>query len=136
MIKAINILVLCVLVNSCELITIGKKQVPVLEINQKSPMGVVYLFKLELDSNNIPAATQVLAREDGGYYLALEKYEMYDDVARIGRMIARKPITDVITDSLSPTEYMFRIEFDYLRKLTFKTSMINDNWFIVNYSED
>jgi hypothetical protein len=122
---------------SCEIFTIGSstKKVKIVEINQKSPMGAVYLFKTELDSSNIPAATQILASPEGKPYLAIEKFELYDDVARIGRMIKGKPITSMKADSLSPAGYKVSVEFDYIKKMYFTTKKIDELWFITNYSD-
>ncbi len=75
-------------VAGCEVFTVGSKRPPVQEINQRSAVGAVYLFKSELDSNNAPAATEVLARPNGRQLLAIEKYELYDEMNRLGRLIA------------------------------------------------
>jgi hypothetical protein len=119
----------------CELITIGSKRPQPIIIDQSSPVGAIYLFKTELDSNNIPAATQILANPNGRVLLAFEKYELYDEVARIGRMIASKPITQVKSDSLSPQSYRISMEFSYLKQIAFTTTRINDYWYIVHYQE-
>ncbi len=121
----------------CEIFSIGSsgKKVKTIEINQKSPMGAVYLFKTELDSSNIPAAAQILASPDGKPYLAIERLELYDDVARVGRIIAGKPITSITADSVSPVSYKVSVEFNYIKKMLFTTHKIEELWFITNYNE-
>ena len=133
--KAIYILAIAVIVAGCELFVIGSKKTPPVSLDQTTPLGAVYLFKAELDSNNIPAATQILANPEGRIFLAYERYELYDEIARIGRILSKKPITKVITDSLKPTSYKFDIQFDYLDKFTFSTEMIDSAWYIIRYME-
>ncbi|MFN8360801.1 MAG: hypothetical protein U0264_12885 [Candidatus Kapaibacterium sp.] len=122
-------------VAGCEVFTVGSKRPPVQEINQRSAVGAVYLFKSELDSNNAPAATEVLARPNGRQLLAIEKYELYDEMNRLGRLIAKKPITLTRTDTISTTMQHVKLEFDYQKKMTFTTQKIADSWFIVDIAE-
>ncbi len=133
--KSIFSLLLILLIGGCELIVIGSKAKPVVAIDRTSPVGTVYLFKTELDSNNVAAATEILARPNGTEYLALEQYELYNEVARIGRIIRDLPVTDVKTDSLKPDLYRVNIEFDYIRPMKFSTLLINNDWYIVQYEE-
>lgn len=129
-------IIFSVLLTGCELIVIGNPSTgpKVVEINQESPVGAVYLFKAELDSNNIPAASQILANPNGNYYLAYEKYEMYYDIKRLHRIISNKPITSVNIDTLSNNNRTYRFVFDYLETMSFTTKKINDEWYVVNIS--
>lgn len=134
--KRLNYLfIVLVTLTSCELIVIGTKKDPVIEINQDSPIGAVYLFKAELDSSNVPAATQIMASPNGTELLAYEKYELYDEIARLERLIGRKPITKVKADSLSTTNCRVSVEFDYLKTINFNTQKIRDAWYIIGYLE-
>ncbi len=128
---------LILLLWGCELFVIGtaSKKIKPVEVNQKSPIGTVYLFKTELDSNNIPAATKILARPEGKPYLAIEKLDLYDEVERIGRNLANKPITYIRADSLNQSSYKVSVEFDYIHKMSFTTYRIDDAWFITEYGE-
>lgn len=128
---------LILLLWGCELFTIGtaSKKIKPVEVNQKSPIGSVYLFKTELDSNNIPAATKILARPEGKHYLAIEKLDLYDEVERLGRRLANKPITYIKADSLNLLSYKVSVEFDYIHKMQFTTFKIDDAWFITEYGE-
>lgn len=134
--NTILIILILITVYGCELIVIGNpNQTPkIIEINQKSPVGAVYLFKTELDSNNIPAATQILAAENGSFYLAYEKYEMYYDIDRLRRIISKKPITNINIDTVAKNQQKFNFEFDYLQNMTFTTKKINDEWYIIDIS--
>lgn len=119
--------------SSCELIVIGSPSKPVVNIDQNTPIGAVLLFKTELDSSNVPAATQILAKKTGVKYLAFEKYELYYEIARIGRIISQKSITKISKDSLSQSNYRVNMELEYLRDVRFDTRMINDQWYITEY---
>jgi predicted amidohydrolase len=130
------IAIICVSLAACELIRIGgATQQESIDISQKTPVGVIYLFKAELDSNNIPAATQIIANPNGTKLLAYEKYELYDDLERIGRIISKKPVTKVRTDSVNTSMYKVSMEFDYQKTMHFTTSRIKELWYITSYSE-
>lgn len=127
---------LSLLLSACEVFRIGAEPKPVpLKADQNSPFGAVYLFKSELDTNNAPAATQILAKGKGEKYLAIEKVEMYDEVARIGRLFNKMPITNVSTNVISSSEQSLQVEFDYFTTMTFSTVKIGENWFISEISE-
>jgi hypothetical protein len=126
-----------ILLVGCELFVIGTapKKIKPVEVNQKSPIGTVYLFKTELDSNNIPAATKILATPKGTQYLAIEKLDLYDEVERLRRLLVNKPITYIKADSLTQSSYKVSVEFDYIHKMQFTTYKIEDAWFITEYTE-
>jgi hypothetical protein len=129
------LLLLLLFVAGCEIITIGKKAEPTIDINQQSPIGAVYLFKAELDSNNITAASRLMADSNGKKYLAEDKYEMYSEIARLKNTIFRKPITKTITDSLKPDSYKVKLELDYIKIISFTTKRIDNDWYIISYKE-
>ena len=138
MIKCVTAILLSFVFTSCEIITIGTPNAPkkeVINVNQQSPLGAVYLFKTELDSNNVPAAAQILADSSGNLLLAIEKYERYFDVDRMKRKIGQKLITKIVRDSLAENDYRYNVEFDYLTNVTFTTSKIRDEWYITNYKD-
>ena len=124
-----------IFLTGCELFTVGSRKPQKQEISQRSSVGAVYLFKAELDSNNAPAATEILARSNGNPLLAIEKYELFDEMNRLGRLISKKPITLTRTDTLSTTKQRVKIEFDYVKNITFTTQKIADEWFITDIAE-
>jgi hypothetical protein len=135
--KFIAFLSLSLVLNACEVFRIGAEPKPVpLIVDQNSPFGAVYLFKSELDTNNAPAATQILAKPKGEKYLAIEKVEMYDEVARIGRLFKNMPITNVSTNVVSVNEQSLKVEFDYFKTMTFSTVKIGESWFISEIREN
>jgi len=123
--------------SGCELYVIstgGNKEKPI-DISQNSSIGVIYLFKTELDSNNVRGATQVLAQPQGLFYLAIERYEMFEEMQRMARIIGRKPITGFLTDTLSATNHNIKVKFDYITEVNFTTEKIRENWYITQYQE-
>jgi hypothetical protein len=133
--KAILFFIGSIFLCSCELIVIGTKQPKQtkIEINQSNALGTALLFKTELDSGNAPAAVRLLATPDGKFFLAIQRYEMIDEIERLGRMIGDKPLTLTKIDTLSGGSIKVSLEFDYLWEYTFSTEKIDKNWFIDNY---
>ena len=119
----------------CEVFTIGPDAPVVIPVNQESAVGSTYLFKAGLDSNNIYAVTQVLDNPNGNPMLGEEKYYYFEELERFTRVLANKPITNVITDSLSYDKIKVDLEFDYLKSITFTTERKDDLWYITDYKE-
>jgi hypothetical protein len=120
------------LLSSCELIVIKEptKTRTAPERNQNSPQGVVLIFKAEIDSNNVQGAIKVMASDDERPLLAVEKLDMQEEIARLGRMITKRDITSMRIDTVSPSRQRLRTEFGYLKELTFTTVRIDSLWFI------
>lgn len=131
------IFVCAIFITSCELIVIREQRRPtekLVNIDNKSAVGVVYLFKTELDSNNLPAATNSMAMPDGAKFLAFDRYEMLSEMSRIKRIFGNSNITGVTSDTLSKQSMRIRLELDYTRKLTFVASGFKGDWYIVDYN--
>lgn len=126
---AFGMVLLCA---ACELIVIKEptKTRTTPERDQFSPQGVVLIFKAEIDSNNVQGAIKVMASDDERPLLAVEKLEMQEEIARLGRMIAKRDITAQHIDTLSPVRQRLRTEFGYLKELTFTAVRVDSLWFI------
>ncbi len=125
------ITILCTLFfTGCELFVFGTKRTYEPEPTRETSVGTVYLFKAELDSANARAAAGLLVTTSGDPILAIERYEMEDDIARLGRILFQMPITQVKTDTLSKTNHRLRCEFNYMKNITFSAMRIRDKWFI------
>lgn len=136
MMKKILILLILIGLSSCELIVLtSKKKNKAMELSQRTPVTTVFLFKSELDSNNIKAASELLLQSNGAPYMAIQKYELFDELSRLKRIIGGKPVTSYAADSLSPVNYTVKMEIDYLKLMTFSAMKVNDAWFITNYTE-
>jgi hypothetical protein len=121
----------------CELIVL-KDNTPkknIIPRDQTSPQGVVYVFKAEIDSSNVQGAIKVMASDDERPLLAIEKLDLQDEIARLGRMITKKDITMMQIDTLSPVRQRLRTEFGYLRELTFITVRVDSLWYISKVTE-
>jgi hypothetical protein len=128
---------LLIVFSGCELFTVGKKPKPKpLEISQRSPLGVVILFKTELDSTNSFAAVKLIASPKGTHYSADEKFELLDDLTRFGRLLEKKPVTGFIKDSVSLVATNIHLQLDYYKTFAFSTVNIDGKWFVTEYTED
>jgi len=134
MFRIVYIFCFSILFTGCELITIGTKSetkvFDFFDYNQKSSLGAIYLFKTELDSNNVSAASDLIAQKDGTKLLAIERYEKYFDIYRIKRMITMNEITEVDADTLSSVKLKYNMEFGYRRLISFTALKIENSWFI------
>jgi hypothetical protein len=131
------VLVVLVLLCGCELFVIGgrqRRQRPI-ERSQRSAPGVVHLFAAELDSGNTTAATELLRNPAGGALLAIEKFELADDLVRWQTLIVGKMITDTKVDTVSATAHTVSITVDYIRKMQFTTISAQDLWWITRIQD-
>jgi len=110
----------------------GKKEVRI-EHSQRSPQGVVHLFKDALDSGNVQAATDLMVHPSGRRLLAVERYEIRDDVERWRRLMADKPITKTRSATLSATSNHVDVTLDYIRQFVFTTVRLEDSsWYVAS----
>jgi hypothetical protein len=91
---------------------------------------VVYVFKAEIDSANVQGAMKVMASDDERPLLAVEKLDLQDEIARLGRMMTKKALTRMQIDTLSPVRQRLKAEFGYLKEFTFVTVRIDSLWYI------
>ncbi|MBD1210356.1 MAG: hypothetical protein H9535_18150 [Ignavibacteria bacterium] len=125
-------LCLALVVAGCELIVL-KETTPqklIIPNDQNSPQGVVYVFKAEIDSANVQGAMKVMASDDERPLLAIEKLDLQDEIARLGRMMTKKALTRMQIDTLSPVRQRLKAEFGYLKEFTFVTVRIDSLWYI------
>lgn len=122
---------------SCELFVIGgsQRRQRQIERSQRTSPGVVHLFKAELDSGNTTAATELLRNATGGPLLAIEKFELADDLVRWKTVMSGKAITETSIDTVNPTVHNVRISVDYIRTMQFTTIAIQDFWWITKIQD-
>lgn len=132
--KLFFVILISLTLAGCELIVIGIRQPTTdklfVDYSRNSAIGTIFLFKAELDSNNVPAASDYFIKPDGNYYSAYEKYEKFYDIFRVKRMISATEITEVKTDTLTNSKFKYKLEFDYRRKLFFTAIKIENSWYI------
>ncbi len=121
----------------CELFVVGSAQrrQRQIERSQRTAPGVVHLFKAELDSGNTTAATELLRNASGSTLLAIEKFELADDLVRWKTVMAGKAITETSVDTVSATAHNVRIAVDYIRVMQFTTIRSNDLWWITRVQD-
>ena len=116
----------------CELFVIGSTstRTPVVERSQKSAMGVVHLWKAELDTGNLPAATELMRHTSGRQLLAVERYELTDDLERWKKLIGTKPITSTVADTLNDSTHNVNVVVDHTRDVLFSTLRRQGVWYV------
>lgn len=136
----ILIIVVSLLINACEIITIGNKypvkRKVVVHQNQATPLGSILLFKTEIDSNNAYAASDLLASQEGTRYLAYDRYELSYSIDMLRRNIQMMPITSIKTDTLSGMIVRHQIELDMIKYMTVFTKKIDSLWYVTKYQVD
>ena len=117
--KKLIFILLTILLNACEIIQIGEKpqEVKTIIIARENPVGAVLLFKAELDSNNIPAATEYLATPTGHRILAIDKLNIYDELPMLRNKLKGLDISNIYQQSLDDNLIRVNIEFSYIRNL-------------------
>ena len=132
--RLLTLLAVAAMMTGCELFVIGGggPKTPVIERNQQSALGVVYLWKAELDSSNLTAVTELMRHPTGREFLALERYELADDLDRWKVIMGNKPITSTAVDTLSSNSHMVRAKVDYIRDVTFQTIRQDDEWYVTS----
>jgi hypothetical protein len=133
--KTAIIIIAILTLTACEIFEIGSKQKPVIILDQTTPVGTVMLFKIKLDSNKISDAAAVMRKNSGEPYLAIEKVELFEDLKRLGRIIAGRKITRHYTDTLTADFRVVNMEFDYIRNYKFNTRLIGDKWYVTGYKQ-
>lgn len=127
-----GLLVLGLIATSCELFVVGTPAKPriIIERSQRTAPGVVHLFKAELDSGNTTAATELMVSANGRPLLAVEKYELADDLTRWKSVMSGLPISDTRTDTLGDDVHDVTITLDYIRKMKFGTIKRDGVWWV------
>lgn len=121
----------------CELFVIGTPARPriIIERSQRTAPGVVHLFKAELDSGNTTAATELMVSANGRALLAVEKYELADDLQRWKSVMSGLPISDTRVDTLGPDAHEVSITLDYIRKMNFSTVRRDGLWWVTKVTD-
>lgn len=126
-------------VSGCALFVIGdSKQTEVIERSQRSAKAVVYLFKEELDSSNVRAATDLMVHPSGRRLLAVERYEIQDEVERWRRQMTAKPITAMKVDTMNSSSHVVHVTMDYIKHYEIGTVNLDGLWYVafVKRAED
>lgn len=133
--KYLSCFLFTIILSGCELIVIStpKKETRYVDISQRNGLGTILLFKTELDSNNVPAAADILAKDTKSKLLAIDRMDLYEEVGRMGRIMYHKNITKYTTDTLSKYLYKVNLELNYRNQISFTTTQIDSSWYIIDY---
>ncbi len=133
--KSFIIIITVFVLYGCELIDISRRQtIKHINLTQDTPIGTVYLFMAEIDSSNAKGASVLLAQENGKLLLANDKFEKYEEMQRLKRILRFFPITLVKYDTLSPDKMKVKMEVDYYKQYSFITQKINNSWYITHFN--
>lgn len=113
----------------------GQRRTPIIERSQRTSAGVVHVFKAEIDSGNTTAATELMVGTSGRPLLAVEKYEMADDLVRWRSVMAGIPISETRVDTVSESVHDVTITIDYIRKMQFGTLRKDGQWWITKITD-
>jgi len=138
--KILIFIILLNLLNSCEIIVIGKKtpikQKVIINYNQQMSEGVIYLFQAEIDNDNSYSAVDLLANNNGTIMLAYDRYEKYYEIERFKRRNMKVPITNIRTNQVSNNKSIKIVEYDLYRNIQFNVVKIDTLWYIVDILEN
>ncbi|MBU3699379.1 MAG: hypothetical protein FGM33_05130 [Candidatus Kapabacteria bacterium] len=135
--RTIAMTALTIALSGCELFVIGTstRRPTVIERSQRSSAGVVHVFKAEIDSGNTTAATELMVSGSGRPLLAVEKYELADDLVRWRSVMAGIPISETRIDTVSESVHDVTITLDYIRKMQFGTLRKDGQWWITKITD-
>lgn len=120
----------------CELFVIGKStpQKEVIDITQQTSTGGALLFATELKRGNVRGAAQLIA--DNTTRISADKQsEIYYDLARYTRILNKREVSRIITDTLAKDLHNIRIEYDYLREFSFAMRQLDSLWYVIEYKQ-
>ena len=134
--RTINITILLLFLTSCELFVIGNNRPPkeVIDITQETAIGAAMLFTTELQLENVPAAAQLLS-DNTGRFSAVRQQEEYYNLARLTRILNNRKITRVIADTITLDLHNIKLEYDYVKELSFSMKEIDSLWYIMDFSQ-
>ena len=130
----IILIALVIATAGCELVVIGNKKPPkkVIDVTQETSTGAAMVFMTELQQNNIAGAAQLLADVDKRYSAELQA-EQYYNLARFTRIFQDRNISRVITDTLSEEVHNVKLEYDYVKEMSFSMRVLDSLWYVVDY---
>jgi len=138
--KILTLLILLNLLNSCEIIVIGQKtpikQRIIVNYNQQTSDGTIYLFQAEIDNDNSYSAVDLLANNNGTIMLAYDRYEKFYEIERFKRRNMNVPITNIRTNQVSNNKSIKVVEYDLYRNIQFNVVKIDTLWYIVDILEN
>jgi hypothetical protein len=76
-----------------------------------------------------------MVSSSGRPLLAVEKYELADDLARWKSVMAGQPISDTKVDTINAESHEVMITLDYVRKMNFSTIRHDGTWWVTKVTD-
>ncbi len=128
------LLALCAVL-SCALMSCGSSAGSE-NASQRDARATIIRFKADLDSNLVDDAMELMAHPDGRSYLAVERYELRDEISRLQRVLAHAQLTKLDrvdgSDLSSSTDAhcTYIVEFDYQYRYRVECVRVGQRWFV------
>jgi hypothetical protein len=87
---------------------------------------------MSLDSSRINDAISFMAHPSGRRYVAVESYELRDDVTRWQRILHGAVVSDIVTEVESDSACRLLVEIDYHDMYLVSTMRIANSWYITS----
>ena len=95
--------------------------------------AVVLEWKADLDSGKVPHAIARMAHPSGRRYVAVEAYELRDDVARWQRILRGAILSDMIVEIESDSVCRLLVEMDYHDMYLAQTRRVDSTWYLTSF---
>ncbi len=95
--------------------------------------AVVREWKADLDSGKVPHAIARMAHPSGRRYVAVEAYELRDDVARWQRILRGAILSDMIVEIESDSVCRLLVEMDYHDMYLAQTRRVDSTWYLTSF---
>jgi hypothetical protein len=95
--------------------------------------NVVRAWKSQLDSGNVPQAIALMAHPSGRRYVAVEAYELRDDISRWQRVLHGAVLSDMLVEIESDSICRLLVEMDYHDMYLAQTRRIDSLWYLTSF---
>jgi hypothetical protein len=95
--------------------------------------NVVRAWKSQLDSGNVPQAIALMAHPSGRRYVAVEAYELRDDISRWQRVLRGAVLSDMLVEIESDSICRLLVEMDYHDMYLAQTRRIDSLWYLTSF---
>ncbi|MBL7998457.1 MAG: hypothetical protein JNL32_07460 [Candidatus Kapabacteria bacterium] len=103
--------------------------------SQTSPLNTIRTFAMQLDSNHIEEAMAYIIHPTGRNFMAAERGDLSDELARLRRVIQQRSITKVLPSTERDKSTTTIVEFGYMKRITFTTTQLDSKWYITSISD-
>ncbi|MFM7774914.1 MAG: hypothetical protein ACKO9V_08780 [Candidatus Kapaibacterium sp.] len=94
---------------------------------------VVREWKSDLDSGHVPQAIARMAHPAGRRYVAVEAYEMRDEVSRWQRILRGAILSDMVVEIETDSTCRLLVEMDYHDMYLAQTLRVDSVWYLSSF---